>query len=134
MIYQILNEQSEVINTIVADPDFMVANYPNGNYNIVPEQVQPAPEVVEDKKITRLAFLNRFGDEEAIAIDLASIGATVEAAAVRLYLKKVDSATFIDLNDPKTRAGVITLESMGLIGPGRALDILDLPVEPSERP
>ena len=132
MIYNILNSNNETINTIIADQEFMVTNYPDGNYHLVEED--PTPEVVEDKKITRLAFLNRFSDEEAIAIDLASIGATVEAAAVRLYLKKVDSATFIDLNDPKTRAGVIALETMGLIGPGRALDILDLPVQPSERP
>ena len=132
MIYNILNSNNETINTIIADQEFMVTNYPDGNYHLVEED--PTPEVVEDKKNTRLAFFNRFSDEKAIAIDLASIGATVEAAAVRLYLKKVDSATFIDLNDPKTRAGVIALETMGLIGPGRALDILDLPVQPSERP
>ena len=38
-----------------------------------------APTITpESKKITRLAFLNRFTDAEAIAIDLASIGATTQ--------------------------------------------------------
>lgn len=93
-----------------------------------------SPELPQEYKITRLAFLNRFQDSEAIAIDLASIGSTPEAAAVRLYLKKVDAATYIDLQDQKTRNGVIALESLGLLQAGRALEILDAPIQPSERP
>lgn len=85
-------------------------------------------------KITTLAFLTRFTDAEAIAIDLASIGATVNAAAIRRYLSKVNAAKFIDLSREDTRDGVTALETMGLIGPGRASVILNTPVMMTEAP
>lgn len=94
----------------------------------------PAPVVVpEDWRITRLAFLSRFTDAEAIGIDLASQGATVEAAAMRRYQAKVNAATFIDMSDPATRNGVIALEDAGLLTDGRADEILNSPVQPHEQ-
>jgi hypothetical protein len=54
MIYEILNGQT-VINTIVADPDFMQAQYPEGNYRELPEPAAP-----NTWTITRNAFQNRF--------------------------------------------------------------------------
>ena len=97
------------------------------------EAVEPVP-VPELRLITRLAFLDRFTDAEAVAIDLASMGATVEAASVRRYLSKVNAATLIDLDWADTRAGVQALEAGGLLGEGRALEIMDAPVEQHERP
>lgn len=82
--------------------------------------------------ITQLAFLNRFTDAEAIAIDLASIGATVPAASIRRYLDKAKAARYIDLSLAETRAGVHSLETFGLIGAGRAAQILDTPIQPHE--
>ena len=84
--------------------------------------------------ITRLAFLSRFTDAEAVALDLASIGATVEAATLRRYMAKVNAATFIDLSREDTRAGVLALETMGILAEGRALEILDSPVQSHEVP
>lgn len=101
---------------------------------IAPEPVpqpEPAPEL---RHITQLAFLSRFTDPEAIAIDLASIGATPQAAGMRRYLSKVNAATFIDLDRPDTRGGVQALEAVGILTEGRALEILDTPIEPQERP
>jgi hypothetical protein len=37
MIYEILNEDGEVTNRIAADIEFMLSNYPDGNYNELPE-------------------------------------------------------------------------------------------------
>lgn len=91
-----------------------------------------APEV-EPRHITQLAFQQRFTDPEAIAIDLASIGATVEAATVRRYLALVAAARYIDLDGQASRAGVAALEAAGLIGEGRADEILDGPVQAEER-
>jgi hypothetical protein len=94
----------------------------------------PTPVVkVEDCRITQYAFLTRFTDEEAIGIDLASQGATVQAAAMRRQQKKIDAASFIDLSDPTTRGGVEMIEAYGLIGAGRAAVILDEPVQDKER-
>lgn len=103
--------------------------------NYVEPEVPPENQVVIKlpSRITKLAFLNRFTDDEAIAIDLAQIGVTVQAAAMRRYQKKVDSATFIDLSRDDTRDGVLALEAAGLIATGRALEILDAYVEEEEK-
>ena len=94
-----------------------------------PPPVQPTGRLISNK-----AFLSRFTDDEAIDLDLASIGATREAAAVRRYLSKVNAAQHIDLIDDETRDGVQALEAAGLLQPGRALVILDAPIEPTELP
>lgn len=95
--------------------------------------IEPLP-LPPETKITRLAFLSRFTDTEAITLDLASIGATVEAASIRRYLSKVNAATFIDLSRADTRGGITALEAMGIIGEGRAIEILDSPIQPHEIP
>lgn len=89
--------------------------------------------VTEPRHITQLAFLSRFTDAEAIAIDLASIGGTQQAAAMRRYTDKVKVALFIDLDRADTRAGVQALETATLLGAGRALEILDAAIEPHEK-
>ena len=70
----------------------------------------------------------------AAPIDLASQGSTSQAATMRRYQNKISVAAWIGLDDPITRSGVQTLESVGLIAGGRALQILDAPVQPGERP
>lgn len=77
--------------------------------------------------ITNFAFISRFTDAEAVGIDLASQGATPEAAMMRRVQKKSDTAEYIDLQDATTRAGVMMLEQYGFIAPGRAAEILDTP-------
>jgi len=137
-----------VVNAIHADsveraqqfyPDNIAMEQPDGvgpGWRLVdgawvePERV----EVPEDKRITRLAFLNRFTDAEAVAIDLASQGATVQAAYMRRYMQRVNAASFIDLADPQTRNGVIALEDADLLADGRADEILNAPVQAGERP
>lgn len=100
-----------------------------------PPAPPPAPEpTTEPRHITRLAFLNRFTDAEAISIDLASIGATVQEAGLRRYMNKVNAATFIDLARPDTRAGVQALEAGGVLAAGRAAEILDSDILDEERP
>ena len=93
-----------------------------------------------DKRITLLAFRNRFSKEEKIRIDLASIDDPTTsqamrelAASLRVDLKDSDAATFIDLARPDTIAAVIALETYTLIGVGRANEILNNPIEPIER-
>lgn len=92
-------------------------------------------------KLTRLAFLNRFTDAEAIAIDLASIdnpsGTTTErtnSAAIRRYLSKIDAATFVDVARDDTIAGVTALEGLGLLAVGRASEILSTVIASDEAP
>jgi hypothetical protein len=82
--------------------------------------------------ITRLAFLNRFTDTEAVGIDLASIGATVPAATLRRAMKRIDAAQSIDLANSDLVAGVAMLEASGLIAAGRSTEILTTPPTASE--
>lgn len=93
---------------------------------------EPEPPAAPPRHITRLAFLQRFDDSEAVAIDLASMGATPQAAGMRRYMQLVNAATYIDLDRPDTRAGVIALEAAGLLAAGRALEILDAQLAPAE--
>lgn len=96
------------------------------------QQEVHASQPILDKKITKLAFLNRFADAEAIAIDLVSQGTTIDAASIRRYLNKVNAATFIDLNSADIAAGIQALEVAGLLNTGRAIEILNNPVQESE--
>ena len=94
-----------------------------------------------DTRVTRLAFRNRFTQSEKVALELAALddpAATMaqrqQAAAIRVHLADVAASTFIDLAAQDTRAGVQALEAGGLLTEGRALEILDAPVQPNERP
>ena len=94
-----------------------------------------------DTRITRLAFRNRFTQTEKVTLELAALddpAATLaqrqQAAAIRVHLADVAASTFIDLGSQDTRAGVLALEAGGLLTEGRALEILDAPVQPHERP
>ena len=154
MQYALINNNN-VENTIVADQEFIDSI--SNQYQHIESLDQPSennvgigwswnqamgftppesgePELVpgQPKKITQLAFITRFTDAEAIALDLASIGATVEAASIRRYMQKVNAATFIDLEREDTITGVNQLEAVGLIGAGRANVILTAPITEQE--
>lgn len=94
-----------------------------------------------DTRITRLAFRNRFTQAEKVMLELAALDdATApmaqrqQSVAIRVYLADVAASAFVDLARADTRAGVQSLEVAGLLAPGRALQILDAPVQAHERP
>ena len=132
MRYEILNASGDVENTILASHEFVEAHHA-GRWRLAKSQY-PDDAAPLQRIVSRKAFLSRFNDGEAIDIDMASMGATREAAAVRRYLSKVNAAQHIDLVDEETRTGVQALEAAGLLQPGRALAILDAPIEPKEIP
>lgn len=91
----------------------------------------PVVIVIKETKITRLAFRNRFTVSEKVMLDLASIddpsaemSARQQSAALRVYLTDLASASFVDLTDAATIAGVQMLEAIGLIAEGRSGEIL----------
>lgn len=94
----------------------------------------PPPPPYYGRIITRLAFLKRFTDAEAVAIDLASIGNTVQAAMLRRAQAKISAAEEIQLDNTETRDGVLALETAGLLATGRAVEILDAAVLATEVP
>lgn len=97
----------------------------------------PAP--VPRRWVTRLAFRNRFTHAEKSALEMASLDnpnadmpTRMQAAGLRVAMKDQENATYIDLDRADTRAGTIALETAGLLAAGRALEILDAPIEAHE--
>jgi hypothetical protein len=72
--------------------------------------------------ITKLEFLNRFTAEERITI--RTVAQTNPAIAD--YLAMLDAAQDVSLIDARTIGGAQALEAAGLIGEGRAAEILAL--------
>ena len=111
-------------------PDYPFATH---NHNLVVPEVQSDPA----RRVTKLQFRNLFSPEEKVAIEFASLDnpsasqdVRLQAAGLRVFLADVESATpepdgtSIDLDDPRTVAGVNALESYGLIATGRVAEIL----------
>jgi hypothetical protein len=104
--------------------------------------VDGALVLVPTSKITKLSFRNRFTESEKIMIEMAALDnptapmpERLQSAKLRVYLADVNAARdYIDLQRLDTRAGVVALEGVGLLQPGRALEILDAPIQPHERP
>ena len=117
MKYEILNEQNEVINTIIADLDFVNEHYPN-RYREVPEDA-PAPEPAKTT-LTKLEYMDRFTDTELSGI----YAAAKQSVQVEVWLERFKLAESIDLTDVRTIAGVNALEQAGLLAEGRAAEIL----------
>ena len=101
---------------------------------------EPEPQPVEAQRIVSvLGFRRRFTPAEKAAIEWAAVdrpdqpeAQRMQAAALRATLANQAVAQFIHLEDPATVAGVQGLEALGIIEPGRALEILTAPIQPEE--
>ena len=101
----------------------------------------PGYVALPPRAITTLGFRNRFTFAEKVTIEIACLDvptaampARQQAAALRANQADAAAADYIDLDRPETRAGVQMLEAAGLLPAGRALAILDGPVQDIERP
>ena len=113
-VYQIQDEQGHVTNTIVADAAFVQAAYP-GRYRLLAE---PMREV---------------GANDACVIDPeASEAKRQQAAKLLSFRKDLEAASYVCLNDPRTVAGVLMLEVIGVLTNGRSKVILETPIADSE--
>lgn len=120
---------------ITAPPDFDAARM--GEYAYADGVLTLTPA----SRITKLAFRNRFTNAEKVAIEFAGLDdpaapmpQRLQAAALRANQADLAAATFVDLAREDTRAGVQMLEAAGLLVEGRALEVLDAPILPEERP
>ena len=105
-----------------------------------PPEPEPQP-VVAPRVVSVLGFRSRFTPAEKAAIEWAAVDRTdqpeaqrMQAAALRATLADQAAAQFIHLDDPATVVGVQGLEALGIIEPGRALEILTAPIQPEELP
>jgi hypothetical protein len=126
MVYQILNDAGEVINTILAEEWFVEKYYP-GHYRLVgPEPAPPPPPPI----ITKLAFRYRLTDAEYVGI-LTAAKTDVEVAA---WVETFNMVTQVNLDDPRTASGLEMMVTKSLLTEERKTEILTAPVQDSERP
>lgn len=106
---------------------------PDGVYvTVSPDSEVSIGTTPTSTKITQLAFLNRFTDDEAVDIDLASIGSTREAALLRRYLQKVNAATYIDLARTDLAEDLQKLVNFNILTQERVDIILSAPIKDHE--
>lgn len=105
-----------------------------------PPAVQPEPPVFQ-RHITKSAFRNRFTQAERVMLEMAALDNPLApsaqrqlAAGLRANMADQRDAAYIDLDRVTTRSGVLRLEQVGLLAGGRALAILDAPVQSDEVP
>lgn len=101
----------------------------------------PAAPAPQARRVSVLAFRRRFTAAERVAIEWAAVDRAdqpvaqrQQAAALRATLADQAAAKFIDLDDSDTVTGVQGLEAIGLIGPGRAAQILNNAIQTEELP
>ena len=97
--------------------------------------------IAAQRIITRRALRSRFTIPELVGIEIASLddpAAPIEArqtaATLRVLLATLNSADFIDLDFAEARMGVQMIGQFGLLSAERVIEILDTPVDDSERP
>ncbi len=129
MIYEILNDAGEVINTIIADEAFVEKKHP-GHYRLVGPEPTPPPPPPPPPIITKLAFRYRLTDAEYVGI-LTAAKTDVEVAA---WVETFNMVSQVNLEDPRTASGLEMMVSKNLLTAEREVEILTTPVQDSERP
>ena len=135
-IYRVIRKaDSKTVYAYSADAVTEFAEYPLADFSHVEEIHVNADRTIEADtawRITKLAFRQRFTAQEKVTIEIASLddpAAPMQqralAATLRANQADVQTATYIDLQRADTRAGVMAMEQYGLIGAGRAAEILD---------
>jgi hypothetical protein len=125
MIYKILDDAKNVINTIIADEEF-VEKYHPGRYELVgPEPAPHTPPI-----ITKVAFRFRLTDNEYVDI----LSAAKNDIEVFAWVETFNMVNTIELNNQRTIDGIQNLVSKNLLTQERADEILTDPVQDNEKP
>ena len=93
MLYEIINDKT-VINTIVADEQFMLAHYPEGNYRQVTDTPVQAPAQPWEWYIDIGPFFDRFGAAKMVVL-------TSTDAGVQAIIKDTQVRKWLDLKLPE---------------------------------
>ena len=112
--YNILNDQSAVINVIQADQSFVDAHYP-GHYQLVPDPPTPRNPILYNYQ-----FFDRFTDAEMQAI--VALQATKPQVAA--FLQRLTIFQQIDLSSARVITAINWLVTNGTLTAARAAVIL----------
>lgn len=116
MKYQILDDSGNVVNTIIADQQFVETHYP-GKYREVAES--PVYAWV----ISKVDMISRFTPQEYVGI----VGATKTDVEVQAWYDLFQAASNVDLQDQRTIAGINSFVGKNLLTQARADEILNTP-------
>ena len=98
-VIEILNDESEVINTIVASEEYAEATYP-GRWRVVETPEPPAPAAPEWEWYIDIGpFFDRFGAAKMPVLTSADVG-------VQAIIKDTQIRKWIDLNLPEIEQSV----------------------------
>jgi hypothetical protein len=121
--FQILDDQNNVINTIIASIDFVEEFYP-GHYREIPDSIALS------WVITKVAMISRFTPQEYLGI----INAAKIDAEVQAWYDLFQASTRINLEDKRTISGINSLVSKELLTQERSYEILSTSAQPNEVP
>ena len=126
MIYEILDPQGNVENTIVADAEFMQANYPDGNYRLAPDAPTPEPLRPYEWLIDIGPFFDRFGSAKMAVLTSSDVG-------VQAILKDTQVRKWLDLKLPEIASAVAYIGTkVPALTANLQQSILNTPVEEKE--
>lgn len=124
-MYKVENEQGEWVKVAKPENGQRYRHYVGGGFV---ESFWSDPTDVANTKISKLAFKQRMTQQERVAVREAA----KTDAQVYDFQDLLDSATYVDLSRQDTIDGVSQLEQAGLLGAGRADEILNTPVSEEE--
>lgn len=87
--------------------------------DIEKKEEQPATPIIKTQ-FTSLEFLDRFTQAEQLAV----VASTMNTPAIKLWYDRLLAASFIDLEDPRTEAGINALIAAELIAPSRKIALM----------
>lgn len=124
--YEILDENSEIINRIVADQDFVDTHY-SGQYRLVedPPEVEPEPSPI----ITVLQLRRLFTFQEKLAVEQAIQNGN---AALKVFMDDLSASSYVDLTGPLVTQGLEVLVQSEIITSERKTEILEYRLDPDE--
>ena len=125
-VIEILNDESEVINTIVASEEYAEATYP-GRWRVVEVPEPPAPTPPEWEWYIDIGpFFDRFGAAKMSVLTSADVG-------VQAIIKDTQVRKWLDLNLPEIEQSVQYLASkVPAVTPELKEAILNTPVAEHE--
>lgn len=125
MRYEILNG-AVVENVILASPEFMAENYPDGNYRAVADPVQPTPEPEWQWYIDIGPFFDRFGAAKMAVLTSADPG-------VQAIIKDVQIRKWLDLKLAEVAQSLAYVGSkVPAVTAAMQTAILTTPIAPAE--
>lgn len=148
-----MDRYAQIVNGVIhqvieseTDPDGINGEWvacgnagPGWTYNGTTFEAPAVEAPVLTRYLSKLGFRNRFTAAEKALIEFAALDnpaaampARMLSASIRATLADQRDATYIDPNRPDTRQGVIGMETGGLLSAGRALQILDAPIQDDE--